>query len=59
MPAIPLVSRPAARVGVFLGEVNSSKNDFNLLLPAGPAKFCGDGRLIIAPAKAYLPPVCM
>ena len=30
MPAIPLVSRPAARVGVFLGEVNSPKNKFDL-----------------------------
>ena len=35
--SIPLVSRPAARVGVFLGKMNSPKNIYDFLLPAGPA----------------------
>ena len=33
---IPPVSRPAARVEVFLGEVNSPKNSFNDFLAARP-----------------------
>ena len=59
MPAIPLVSRPAARVGVFLGEVNSPKNDLKFILPAEPAKLCEAGRSMIAPTKAHLTLVYM